>query len=86
MAKNFITSKHKHLERSQIKILGDTGYTFSEDIGGLKKFGKIFDLSVLPGGVNLVWIFFQVDNEKILLKIKNLLFVLNLAVMSVAIT
>jgi hypothetical protein len=43
-------------------------------------------LSVLPGGVNLVWIFFQVDNEKILLKIKNLLFVLNIAVMSVAIT
>jgi hypothetical protein len=37
-----------------MKILGDTGYTFSEDIGGLKKFGKIFDLSVLPGGVNLV--------------------------------
>ena len=37
MAKNFVTSKHNHLERNQMKILGDTGYTFSEDIGVLKK-------------------------------------------------
>ena len=55
MAKNFITSKHKHLERSQMKILGDTGYTFSEDIGELKKLDRNLTCQyVLPGGINFV--------------------------------